>query len=93
MDREVPADTKHIGYRAHYFEPVWGKREDNCIPFDLIRADMMPFEKNYYLRPSNQAGSDDLICWFAQNDVQAVIDEKGYPDFLRLKEDAILLLQ
>ena len=101
VEGTVPADTKVIGYRAHYFEPVWGERQLNCIRFDLARIDDLPFEKNYYIRPEsageNEKGSpvsdDDLICWFVQGEEQKIIEEKGLPDYLRLREDAVLYLK
>ena len=101
VDGTVPADTKVIGYRAHYFEPVWGERRPNCIRFDLARIDDLPFEKNYYIRPEQEGGKDnrspvsddDLICWFVQGEEQKTIEEKGLPDYLRLREDAVLYLK
>ena len=101
VEGTVPADTKVIGYRAHYFEPVWGERQLNCIRFDLARIDDLPFEKNYYIRPESAGGNekgspvsdDDLICWFVQGEEQKIIEEKGLPDYLRLREDAVLYLK
>lgn len=94
LNGEIPEGTSCIGYRAHYFEPVWGEREENCIKFDLARVDDLPFEKNYYIRAENASpDSDNLICWFVQGDEQKLIDEKGLPDWLRLSEDAILFLK
>ena len=93
-DREIPQDVKFIGYRAHYFEPVWGERQDNCVRFDPVRVDDLPFEKNYYIRAENASSeSGGLICWFVQGDEQKLIDEKGLPDWLRLNEEAILFLK
>ena len=60
--------NESIGYRAHYFEPVWGDRQENCIDFDLARVDDLPFEKNYYIKPHEDSG--DLICWFVQGEEQ-----------------------
>lgn len=93
LEREVPEDIRHIGYRAHSFVPVWGDRQDNCIPFDLIRTDDLPFEKNYYIRPVSPAAQDDLICWFVQSEEQKIIDRRGLPDHLMLTEENILLLR
>ena len=91
LRKEIPEGTKSIGYRAHYFEPVWGDNHENCIDFDLVRVDDLPFEKNYYIRPNDKSG--ELICWFVQKDVQKQIDDKGLPDSLKLREDAILFLK
>lgn len=89
----VPEDVRWIGYRAHYFEPVWGERRENCIRFRVARIDDLPFEKNYYFHP--ETGSDDsenLICWFVQDAAQDQIRKKGRPDYLRLSEDHIHFL-
>lgn len=32
LEQEIDAEITHIGLRAHEFIPVWGRREDNCIP-------------------------------------------------------------
>lgn len=93
LEREIPEGTRFIGYRAHYFEAVWGVREENCIPFELIRIDEMPFEKYYYLRPAGEPSRDDVICWFVQENQQKKIEERGMPDYLRLNEDNILMLK
>ena len=94
LKREIPVKTQHIGYRAHYFEPVWGERRENCIRFDLARIDDLPFEKNYYFRPEREGcGEDDYICWFVQGEEQRILTERGLPDYLQLREDAILLLE
>ena len=93
LDREIPEGISHIGYRAHYFEPVWGEREENCIACDIVRADDLPFERNYYIRPANADMNDDnLICWFLQGEEKKRIGERGLPDYLKLKEEGILLL-
>ena len=91
LKQEIPEGTTSIGYRAHFFEPVWGQRQENCIDFDLARVDDLPFEKNYYIKPHEDSG--DLICWFVQGEEQGQIDEKGMPDWLKLKEEAILFLK
>lgn len=91
LKQEIPEGTKSVGYRAHYFEPIWGERQDNCIDFDLARVDDLPFEKNYYIRPKE--ASSELICWFVQGDEQKIIEEKGMPDQLKLKEAAVLFLK
>ncbi|MBQ6439025.1 MAG: ATP-binding cassette domain-containing protein [Mogibacterium sp.] len=90
LKRTVPQSTSWVGYRAHSFEPVWGEAEENCIKCDLIRVDDLPFEKNYYIRSRN---SEAPLCWFVQGEEQRVLDERGLPDYLRLNEDDILLLE
>ena len=94
LKRNIPDWAKHIGYRAHYFEPVWGERQENCIRFDLARMDDLPFEKNYYIKPElGEEGSGELLCWFVQGDEQKLLDERGLPDYLRLTEDAVIFLE
>ena len=82
----IPDDTHYIGYRAHYFIPVWGESQTNCLPFTLVRVDDLPFEKNYYFGP------DGTLCWFVQEAMQNHIDELGLPDYLQLDEQHILFL-
>ena len=90
LKRTVPQSTSWVGYRAHSFEPVWGEAEENCIKCDLIRVDDLPFEKNYYFRtPDDQAP----LCWFVQGEEQKTLAEKGLPDYLKLTENDILLLE
>ena len=90
LERKIPADITSIGYRAHNFSPVYGQQQENCIKFDLIRVDDLPFEKNCYIRTL----SDDApLCWFVQGEEQKVMDRRGLPDYLRLNEDDILLLE
>lgn len=101
LGKEIPEWVRHIGYRAHYFEPVWGERQENCIRFDLVRVDDLPFEKNYYIRSesggevdfSDLHSDDRLLCWFVQGEEQKILEEKGLPDFLKLNEDSIIMLE
>ena len=90
LKREVPENTSFVGFRAHSFEPVWGERQENCIKCDVIRVDDLPFEKNYYIRALKD---EDPLCWFVQGEEQRVIEERGLPDYLKLSEDDILLLE
>ena len=90
LKREVPENTSFVGFRAHSFEPVWGERQENCIKCDVIRVDDLPFEKNYYIRGLKD---EDPLCWFVQGEEQRVIEERGLPDYLKLSEDDILLLE
>ena len=90
LSREIPADTASIGYRAHNFSPVWGERQENCIRFDLVRVDDLPFEKNYYIHTRDD---DAPLCWFVQGEEQKILDKRGLPDYLKLNDDDILLLE
>lgn len=106
FEQEIPEWLGHIGYRAHFFEPVWGKRQENCIVFDLVRIDDLPFEKNYYIRPelakdaltdgapcTKKHTDSGLLSWFVQGEEQRTVEKRGFPDYLKLKEDSILLLE
>ena len=91
--RKIPQDLKDVGYRAHDFIPVWGKKEENCIPFLLERKDDLPFEQNYYIRPDRLDYEDeDVISWFVQRDTKALLQERGLPDYLKFNEEALLFL-
>jgi molybdate transport system ATP-binding protein len=90
--RAIPSGTKYIGYRAHSFEAVWGEEQDNCVRFDLVRSDDLPFEKNLYIR-TQAADPGSLICWFIQGDEQKEIAKRGYPDYLKMKEENMLFLK
>ena len=90
LKREVPHSIHNVGCRAHCFQPVWGERQENCIKCDVVRVDDLPFEKNYYIRILKE---DDPLCWFVQGEEQRIIEERGLPDYLKLAEDDILLLE
>ena len=90
LGREVPAGITSVGYRAHFFEPVWGERQENCIKCDVQRVDDLPFETNYYIRSIN---TDEPICWFVQGEEERIVEERGIPDYLKIKEEELLLLK
>ena len=90
LKRAVPESIRFIGYRAHCFEPVWGREQENCIRCDIVRMDELPFEKNYYIRTIIE---EEPVCWFVQGEDQRIVQEKGVPDWLKLTEDNILLLE
>ena len=95
LKREIPEETTAIGYRAHFFEPVWGERQENCIPFRLSGFDELPFERRYYIIPEDVAQvrpDTELICWFVQDNERRKLDQMPAPDYLRLREEAVLLL-
>ena len=105
LEREIPDDITAIGYRAHFFEPVWGERRENCIAFLPSGIDELPFERRYYILPETalpaKAGpaeaeerlDRELICWFVQDNERRALDERPAPDYLQLKEEAVLLLR
>ena len=89
LDREIPEDVNAVGYRAHAFEPVWGEQQKNCLPFRLSGVDELPFERRYYLRPEE----GELICWFVQDSERAQLAGRPAPDYLRLREESVMLLR
>ena len=94
LKRDVPDWIRHVGYRAHYFEPVYGDRQENCIRFSLQSRADMPFEKNFYVKPERDTWNrEDLLTWFVQRDQWAELDERGLPDYLRFREEGVLLLK
>ena len=97
LQREIPEGINAIGYRAHFFRPVWGAPQENCIPFRLSGFDELPFERRYYIIPNEddaKAGqADALICWFVQDSERRELDRKPAPDWLQLQEEAVLLLR
>lgn len=44
-EREIPEGTDSLGYRAHFFVPVWGKRAVNSFPVQVADSAQLPFEK------------------------------------------------
>lgn len=101
-EREIPEGTAAVGFRAHEFIPVWGKRQENCIKVQVESMAELPFEHQYYLspEPENEKGGhmekgsgEKLLCWFVQKDKWARLREKGLPDYLRFAEDQILFLK
>ena len=93
LKKVIPEGTDAIGYRAHFFEPVWGEKQENCIPFDMIDMDELPFEKRFYIRPAGSSDEAESICWFLQKSSGIKNRNETYPDHLRLREDAVMLLR
>lgn len=83
ISREVCA----VGYRAHDFVPIWGEKKESCIPVQFHSVALLPFERKYFLKTK---GED--LCWFVQRELWETLDEKGLPDYLQIKEEALLLL-
>ena len=92
---EIPDYTEWVGYRAHDFVPVWGERGENMLRADIESSAVLPFERNYYLRPENTAGQNTAqnICWFVQREKLEVLEERGLPDYLEIKEEKLLFLR
>ena len=94
IKQEVPENIRYIGYRAHQFEPVWGEREENCIRFELFSKAELQFEKNFYVKPEREKyDRDAVITWFVQRERWDDLKEKGYPDYLKFKEEDMLFLR
>lgn len=107
--REIPEDIQWFGYRAHDFVPVWGSRGENMLSFDLESSALLPFERNYYLRPANteenvttkeettsvskDRAEGHNICWFVQREKIEELDARGMPDYLLFREEKILFLK
>lgn len=92
---EIPDYTEWVGYRAHDYVPVWGERGENMLRADIESSAVLPFEQNYYLRPENTAGQNiaQNICWFVQREKLEVLEERGLPDYLAIKEEKLLFLR
>lgn len=87
LQQEVPSGLRYVGIRAHMFEPVWGDEIPvNAVVFRLSDVAEYPFEYKYY------SHSPD-ICWYVQKSSHQEMEKRGMPQFLRLPEEEILLLQ
>ena len=91
LEQEIDTEITHIGLRAHEFIPVWGEREDNCIPVKEKGKAEFPFEWKYFLKGETEESDD--ICWYVQKNLWDELTEKGIPDYLKLPEKEILLLK
>lgn len=91
VEQKIPEDCTCLGYRAHYFTPIWGNKEKNCVKVQVESIAKMPFETFYYLKPEND--SSNVICWFVQREEYAELEEKGIPDYLQFDEKGILFLK
>jgi molybdate transport system ATP-binding protein len=91
LEREVPEDMTHIGFRAHDFLPVWGERKANCIAARVGSIAELPFERKYFIKGA--ADGAEEICWFVQRELLQVLEKRGMPDYLQMPEKSILLLK
>lgn len=91
VEKEIPSDCTCLGYRAHYFKPVWGERKKNCLKVNVESIAKMPFETFYYLK--SEKDTSNVICWFVQTEEAQEIEEKGIPDYLQFDEEGILFLK
>ncbi|MGI5989050.1 MAG: sulfate/molybdate ABC transporter ATP-binding protein [Lachnospiraceae bacterium] len=86
VDREIPDNLSHVGFRAHEFIPVYENPGENCIPVHVVREADLPFEKYFYLEPEGK------LQWRVQREFWETIREKGLPPYLQFPADKILLL-
>lgn len=93
FQKSIPKDASCIGFRAHDFIPVWGKRPKNSIRVSIADRAQLPFEYNYYLAPEGGKEDSGLVCWFVQRGMIAEISRKGMPDYLIFPEDKIMFLR
>lgn len=93
--KEIPKQAVCIGYRAHDFVPVWGRKEENCLPVEIDHFARLPFETNFYIRPQGRQdpAESDVVCWFVQRERMQEIEQNGMPDYLKLEEEKILFLR
>ena len=91
MNRKVAEEIRYIGVRAHEFVPVWGEKEENCIPVKVRSAAELQFERKYFLKGARENAEE--ICWFVQRGQWEILDQKGMPDYLKIPEEKVLLLK
>lgn len=98
LEERVPDDLKDVGFRAHEFIPVYGEREENCLRVRPGGEADLPFEKYFYLLPDAEPGRETdeketpVLSWRVQRNLWSQISEKGLPPYLKMPEEAILLL-
>ncbi|MCQ2508254.1 MAG: ATP-binding cassette domain-containing protein [Dorea sp.] len=75
VEKEIPGNTEYLGYRAHFFEPVWEEESitgrHNLIKIQVESVAELPFEQNYYVRPEkkseNKRGEEKLLWQKGKN--------------------------
>lgn len=89
--REIRPDARFLGIRAHEFLPIWGETQSNCIPIKLKSIAETPFERKYLLN----GGYDDHSCiyWFLQKDKWRQIDDREFPNYLKIPEEQMMFLK
>lgn len=78
-----------IGYRAHDFLPIWGEKGEDCIQAKLHSKVDLPFETNFYLHSKGE----NRLVWMVQRDGKCEIEQKGFPPYLKLLKEQVLLLE
>ena len=58
--------------------------------------DLLALEKQFilpHIRPGGTGENSELICWFVQSGERKQLDSCPPPDYLRMKEEAVMLLK
>ena len=92
LKSEIPEHITCVGYRAHDFVPVWGERKANCLKIQVKSAAEMPFEYHYYLFPED-GEEREVICWFVQKEKYQQLLKNGFPDYLQIREESLMMLR
>lgn len=90
-----PIDDKfrYVGIRAHDSIPMWEDMECNRIPFELSGIGSLPFEEHFFIKAPNSINGEEPFCWFVYKDKLEELNKKGYPLYLCLPEEKIMLLE
>ncbi|MDO4976933.1 MAG: ATP-binding cassette domain-containing protein [Eubacteriales bacterium] len=86
----IEESCHYIGVRAHDFIPIWDSCEDG-IRILNGRMEELPFERKYYLK-TEQEGAEE-ISWFVPRNQWEEIERKGIPQYLKIPEEKLLLLE
>lgn len=89
VTKPVDDGVQYVGYRAHDFIPVWKNPRENVIKVEKKSVVELPFETQYYLSVKK---AKEPICWYVQTKEQREIEKKGFPEYLQLEEEKILIL-
>ncbi len=93
FERPIPPEAGCIGYRAHDFVPIWGEAPRNALLISEAERADLPFETNFYIRPSGGRAMAQPVCWFVQRSQMQEIGQKGLPSCLQLQEEKIMFLK
>lgn len=90
VTKPVDDGVQYVGYRAHDFVPVWKNPGENVIKVEKKSVVELPFETQYYL---SVAGAKEPVCWYVQTKEQREIEENGFPEYLQLEEEKMLIFR
>ena len=91
LEQEIDAEITHIGLRAHEFIPVWGEREDNCIPVKKRKGRISIRMEIFLKRRDGRKRRYLLVC--TENPLGRTGSKKEFRINLKLPEKEILLLK